>query len=73
MTLSTPPIQIWSQMRTKSHCTKTHKVAQYAQQHPTRLGKQLHPQTVGLLFSAMPKHNNNFTYRQLPRCAGKVV
>ncbi|HIQ33685.1 MAG TPA: hypothetical protein EYH52_03365 [Acinetobacter venetianus] len=73
MMLSTRPIQIWSQMRTKSHCTKTYKVAKYAQQHPTRLGKQLHPQTVGLLFSAMPKHNNNFTYRQLPRCAGKAV
>nr|WP_314367925.1 hypothetical protein [uncultured Acinetobacter sp.] len=73
MTLSTPPIQIWSQMRTKSHCTKTHKIAQYAQQHPTRLGKQLHPQTVGLLFSAVPKHNHDATYRQLPRCAGKAV
>ena len=56
MTLSTPPIQIWSQMRTKSHCTKTHKIAQYAQQHPTRLGKQLHPQTVGLLVSSALKN-----------------
>ena len=73
MMLSTRPIQIWSQMRTKSHCIKMHKIAQYIQQHPTRLGKQLHPQTVGLLFSAMPKHNNNFTYRQLPRCVGKAV
>ena len=73
MTLSTHSLQICSKMRTKSHCIKTHKIAQYAQQHPTRLGKQLHPQTVGLLFSAMSKHNNNFTYRQLPRCAGKAV
>ena len=73
MTLSTPPIQIWSQMRTKSHCTKTHKVAQYAQQHPTRLGKQLHPQTVGLLFSAVPKYKNDSTCRQLPQCVGNAV
>lgn len=73
MMLSTHPIQIWLQMRTKSHCIKTHKIAQYAQQHPTRLGKQLHPQTVGLLFSAIPKHNHDAKYRQLPRCAGKAV
>ena len=56
MTLSTPPIQIWSQMRTKSHCIKTHKIAEYVQQHPTRLGKQLHPQTVGLLVSGALKN-----------------
>lgn len=73
MMLSIRPTQIWSQMRTKSHCTKMHKVAQYAQQHPTRLGKQLHPQTVGLLFSALPKYNNESTYRQLPQCAGNAV
>lgn len=73
MMLSTRPIQIWSQMRTKSHCIKMHKIAQYIQQHPTRLGKQLHPQTVGLLFSAIPKHNNSSTYRQLPRCAGHAI
>lgn len=73
MMLSMCSIQIWSQMRTKSHCTKTHKIAQYAQQHPTRLGKQLHPQTVGLLFSAVPKHNNNSTYGQLPQHAGNAV
>lgn len=73
MMLSTHPIQNWSQMRTKSHCIKTHKIAQYAQQHPTRLGKQLHPQTVGLLFSAVPKYNNSSTCRQLPQCAGHAV
>ncbi len=73
MMLSTHPIQNWSQMRTKSHCIKTHKIAQYAQQHPTRLGKQLHPQTVGLLFSAIPKHNNSSTCRQLPQCVGNAV
>ncbi|ATU44960.1 hypothetical protein CS557_05480 [Acinetobacter junii] len=73
MMLSMCSIQIWSQMRTKSHCIKTHKIAQYAQQHPTRLGKQLHPQTVGLLFSAVPKYNNSSTYTQLPRCAGNAV
>lgn len=73
MMLSTRLIQIWSQMRTKSHCIKMHKIAQYAQQHPTRLGKQLHPQTVGLLFSAVPKYNNSSTYRQLPQCAGHAV
>lgn len=73
MMLSMCSIQNWSQMRTKSHCTKTHKVAQYAQQHPTRLGKQLHPQTVGLLFSAVPKYNNSSAYTQLPRCAGNAV
>lgn len=73
MTFSICATQIYSQMRTKSHCTKMHKVAQYAQQHPTRLGKQLHPQTVGLLFSALPKYNNDSTYRQLPQCAGNAV
>lgn len=73
MMLSMCFIQICSQMRTKSHCTKTYKVAKYAQQHPTRLGKQLHPQTVGLLFSAVPKYNNDSTCRQLPQCAGNVV
>lgn len=73
MMFSTRPIQICSQMRTKSHCIKTHKIAQYAQQHPTRLGKQLHPQTVGLLFSAVPKYKNAPTYRQLPQCAGNAV
>lgn len=73
MILFTCFIQIWSQMRTKSHCIKTHKVAQYAQQHPTRLGKQLHPQTVGLLFSALPKYNHDSTYRQLSQCAGNAV
>lgn len=73
MTLSIHSLQICSKMRTKSHCIKTHKIAQYAQQHPTRLGKQLHPQTVGLLFSALSKYNNSSTYRQLPQCAGNVV
>ena len=73
MMLSIFPIQIWSQMRTKSHCTKTHKVAQYAQQHPTRLGKQLHPQTVGLLFFAVHKDKNDSIYRQLPQYAGNAV
>lgn len=73
MTFSIRSTQIYSQMRTKSHCTKTHKVAQYVQQHPTRLGKQLHPQTVGLLFSAVPKYNNSSTCRQLPQCAGHAV
>lgn len=73
MMLSMCFIQICSQMRTKSHCIKMHKIAQYIQQHPTRLGKQLHPQTVGLLFSAIAKHNHDATYRQLPRCAGHAV
>lgn len=73
MMLSICTTQICSQMRTKNHCAKTYKVAEYAQQHPTRLGKQLHPQTVGLLFSALPKYNHNATYRQLPRCAGNTV
>ena len=58
---------------TKSHCNTAQYIALYAQQHPTRLGKQLHPQTVGLLFSAVPKYNNSSTYRQLPQCAGNVV
>lgn len=73
MMLSICTAQICSQMRTKNHCAKTYKVAQYAQQHPTRLGKQLHPQTVGLLFSAVPKYNYDATYRQLPRRAGNTV
>lgn len=73
MTLSTHSLQICSKMRTKSHCIKTHKIAQYAQQHPTRLGKQLHPQTVGLLFSAVPKYNDDATCRQLPQCVGNAA
>ncbi|APV36705.1 hypothetical protein BEN76_12045 [Acinetobacter soli] len=73
MMCSTRPIQICSQMRTKSHCIKTHKIAQYAQQHPTRLCKQLYPQIVGLLFSAIRKYNNQSTYKQLPQCAGNTV
>lgn len=72
MTFSSCGTQIRIHTDTKNHCTKTHKIAQYAQQHPTRLGKQLHPQTVGLLFSAIPKHNNSSTCRQLPRCAGNA-
>ena len=73
MMLSMCFIQICSQMRTKSHCTKTHKAAQYSQQHPTRLGKQLHPQTVGLLFSAVPKYKNDSKCRQLPQCVGNAA
>lgn len=73
MMLSIYATQIRIHTDTKSHCTKTHKIAQYAQQHPTRLGKQLHPQTVGLLFSAIPKHNNSSTCRQLPQCTGNAV
>lgn len=73
MMLSIYATQIRIHTDTKSHCIKTHKVAQYAQQHPTRLGKQLHPQTVGLLFSAIRKYNNQSTYKQLPQCAGNTV
>lgn len=73
MTFSSCGTQIRIHTDTKNHCTKTYKVAKYAQQHPTRLGKQLHPQTVGLLFSALSKYNNSSTYRQLPQCAGNVV
>ena len=73
MTFSIYATQICPLVNTKSHCIKPHKVAKYAQQHPTRLGKQLHPQTVGLLFSALSKYNNSSTYRQLPQCAGNVV
>lgn len=51
MMLSIHLIQNWSQMRTKSHCINNCNDSLYAQQHPTRLGKQLHPQTVGLLVS----------------------
>lgn len=73
MMLSIHLIQNWSQMRTKSHCIKMHKIAQCAQQHPTRLGKQLHPQTVGLLFSAVQKEKNDSICRQLPQCTGNAV
>ena len=73
MTFSSCGTQIRIHTDTKSHCIKTHKIAQYAQQHPTRLGKQLHPQTVGLLFSALSKYNNSSTYRQLPQCAGNAL
>lgn len=73
MMLSIYATQIRIHTYTKSHCTKTHKVAQYAQQHPTRLCKQLYPQIVGLLFSAIRKYNNQSTYKQLPQCAGNTV
>lgn len=73
MIFSICPIQIYSQMRTKSYCIVTRYESLYMQQHPTRLGKQLHPQTVGLLFSAIPKHNNSSTCRQLPQCVGNAV
>ncbi len=73
MMLSIYATQIRIHTDTKSHCTKTHKVAQYAQQHPTRLCKQLYPQIVGLLFSAIRKYNNQSTYKQLPQCAGNTV
>ena len=56
MTFSSCGTQIRIHTDTKNHCTKTHKIAQYAQQHPTRLGKQLHPQTVGLLVSGALKN-----------------
>ena len=73
MTLLICPIQIYSQMRTKSHCIVTRYESLYMQQHPTRLGKQLHPQTVGLLFSAVPKYNDDATCRQLPQCVGNAA
>lgn len=41
--------QICSQTNTKSHCIVKCYDALYSQQHPTRLGEQSHPQTVGLL------------------------
>jgi hypothetical protein len=43
--------QMWTQADTKNHCINNCNDSLYAQQHPTRLGKQLHPQTVGLLVS----------------------
>lgn len=43
--------QMWNQADTKNHCINNCNDSLYAQQHPTRLGKQLHPQTVGLLVS----------------------
>lgn len=73
MTFSSCATQIRIHTDTKSHCIKTHKIAQYAQQHPTRLCKQLYPQIVGLLFSAIRKYNNQSTYKQLPQCAGYAV
>ncbi|TPS73958.1 hypothetical protein FJU45_09975 [Acinetobacter baumannii] len=65
--------QICSQMRTKKYCTKSHNVAQYAQQHPTRLCKQLYPQIVGLLFSITQKNNNNMSYIALPQLEGNAI
>lgn len=50
--------QICYQMKPKSHCTKAHKVAQYVQQHPTRLGKQLLLKLSGYLFLQPLKYNN---------------
>lgn len=41
---------------TKNHCINNGNDSLYAQQHPTRLGKQLHPQTVGLLVSGALKN-----------------
>jgi len=41
---------------TKNHCINNCNDSLYAQQHPTRLGKQLHPQTVGLLVSGAQKN-----------------
>jgi hypothetical protein len=41
---------------TKNHCINNCNDSLYAQQHPTRLGKQLHPQTVGLLVSGALKN-----------------
>jgi len=73
MMLSMCSIQICSQMRTKSHCIKTHKIAQYPQQHPTRLCKQLYPQIVGLLFSSLYKNNNHLSSIQLPQLIGHAV
>lgn len=59
-------------MNTKKYCIKPHDIALYLQQHPTRLCKQLYPQTVGLLFSNTPKNNNDTTDSQLPRFAGNT-
>lgn len=41
---------------TQGYCIMAHYNALYAQQHPTRLCKQLYPQTVGLLVSALLKN-----------------
>ncbi len=41
---------------TQGYCIMTHYHAIYTQQHPTRLCKQLYPQTVGLLFCALLKN-----------------
>ena len=48
--------QMWTQADTKNHCINNCNDSIYAQQHPTRLGKQLHPQTVGLLVSGALKN-----------------
>lgn len=48
--------QVWNQADTKNHCINNCNDSLYAQQHPTRLGKQLHPQTVGLLVSRALKN-----------------
>ena len=48
--------QMWTQADTKNHCINHCNDSLYAQQHPTRLGKQLHPQTVGLLVSGALKN-----------------
>ena len=48
--------QVWNQADTKNHCIINCNDSLYAQQHPTRLGKQLHPQTVGLLVSSALKN-----------------
>ena len=45
-----------TEMVTQSHCKSVVATILYAQQHPTRLGKQLHPQTVGLLVSSALKN-----------------
>lgn len=42
-------------LNTKKYCIISHDIALYLQQHPTRLCKQLYPQTVGLLFSNTPQ------------------
>lgn len=44
---------------TQGYCIMTHYHAIYTQQHPTRLCKQLYPQTVGLLFLCTAKKYNN--------------
>ncbi len=48
--------QLWNQADTKNHCINYCNDSLYTQQHPTRLGKQLHPQTVGLLVSGALKN-----------------